>query len=213
MAVVDEAISPELTPLSISVQYPEEDAEIEREETVLKMAVAKPLFAFGVKDLSTFKTPLERAKHGISVTILNKLMFADSSDFYNKLYDQGLISDSFEAGFDLMRACAFNAIIGESETPEAVWQELCLYLEQIKQEPPAKEDFERIKRTMYADYIRGFESTESIASELMYNAMNGIDYLQYGELILSVTYEEIVALAKHYYENKHFAKAIILPIE
>ena len=112
-----------------------------------------------------------------------------------------------------MRACAFNAIIGESERPEVVWQELCQYLEQIGQTPPRKEDFERIKRSMYADYIRGFESTESIASELLYNSMNGIDYLAFGELILSVTYEEIVTLAQTYYKDKHFARAIILPIE
>lgn len=213
MAVVDEAISPEITPLQISVQYPEEDASIAKEETVLKMSVAKPLFAFGVKDLSSFETPLARAKHALCLNILNKLMFAESSDFYNKLYEEGLISDSFEAEFESMRSCAFNIIFGESEKPEAVWQALCEYLEEIKRTPPKEEDFERIKRSTYADYIRGFESTDSIASDLMYNSMNGIELLEYGDLILSVTYEEIAALAKSYYEDKHFARATVLPIE
>lgn len=210
LEVVNAVIPADTQPIAISRSYPEEDAEIEREETVLKMAVATPLFAFGVKDLETFRTAEDKLRHAVCMDLLNDLMFADSSDFYNKLYDKGLIS-SFSAEYEWMDSCAFNVIIGESENPEAVWEELCAYLEEMQRKVPSKEDFERLKRSMYADYIRSFESTESIASEVLYNAFHGLDFLQIGEVILSVTYEDIVALAKSYYTDKHFARAIVLP--
>lgn len=213
LAAVDDVLPDETEPVVIERKYPVEDASLYKKHTVLHMEVGKPLFAFGVKDLATFDDPKERAKHGIALDLFNDLLFSESTSFYTELYEKGLISDSFSAEYEWMNSCAFNAVSGESDRPEEVLAAVEKRIAACKTKPPAKEDFERLKKTVYADYIRSFESAESIASELIHGAFHGVDFLTLGDVIRSVSYDDILALAENYYEGKEIASVTILPVQ
>lgn len=211
MEVVDKMLPARSDAPEIECRYPEEDAQIAKEYTELHMSVSKPLFAFGVKDLATFTDPMEKEKHGICMNIVNRLLFSASSAFYTELYDKGLISSDFSAEYEWMKSCAYNIISGESADPEAVYAALREMLERVKENPPSREDFERVRKTIYADNIRNYDSTDDIASALVYSDYYGLELFASGDIVKNITYEEILELIRHFYDDKQFARAVILP--
>ncbi len=213
MEIVERNLPEHADTTEIECVYPDESAEIACAYAELEMEVAKPLFAFGVKDLSEFADARARAKHEVSVSLLNRLLFGTSSAFYADLYKRGLIADDFTVEYDSLRSCAYNMIYGESADPDAVYAEMMKLISALPSNPPRREDFERIHRATYAKYIKSFDSTEDIASELIHGASHGVEMMDMGDVIRGVTYDDIVALATTYYTDKTFTRAIIRPIQ
>ena len=86
-------------------------------------------------------------------------------------------------------------------------------MQSIPDNLPSKADFLRIKRAMYANYVRTFDSTESLAMALTDNFVNGTDLMTEGELIASMTYEEFAKFASAYFTDKEFALSVIYPTD
>jgi predicted Zn-dependent peptidase len=82
----------------------------------------------------------------------------------------------------------------------------------MKRCPPSKTDFERLRRCNYADYIRGFDSTEEIANSFLHYLFLDVDYLKVGELIAELTYEEVVELMREFYHADRFTLAVVAPL-
>jgi predicted Zn-dependent peptidase len=212
MSVVDRVLPKTVAPLSVEREYPDEDEKIALPYTEHYMSVSKPLFAFGCKDLASFKTPEEKVKHGILAEMLGKCYFSRSAPFFNRLYDDRLVSSDVQYSYDAMNSCAYLMISGESENPKLVYEKTLDLLKNISENLPPAEDFLRIKRVMYANFVRTFDSTEDLAYELTSSYFHGTDLLTAGEIISSLTYEEFIRFASSFFEDKAFALSVIYPI-
>jgi len=169
------------------------------------------LLAFGVKDITVFDNAGDRLRHGILAEMLGKCFFSRSSDFYNTLYDEGLVSKSMSYSFDVLNSCAYLMISAESENPKELFERTKSLLQNISENLPAEEDFLRIKRVMYANHIRSFDSTESIAFALTDSFISGCELFSAGEIIASITYEEFIHFASTFFVGKEFSLSVIYP--
>ncbi len=199
--------------LSICCEYPSETEEIEKEYTVFSMQIAKPLLSFSFKDVTQLETAKEKQRHAYAVNILLKLLFSRSSRFYNALYRRGLINDSFHAMYEWMESCAHVMIIAESAEPDSVFAEIEALLGHISEEMLSEEDFMRVQRAMYADSIKMLDSTEEIAYNITDAAIHGLNLWEAGEAIRSLSFGEILHLAKTYFNDKRFVRVVIQPSE
>ena len=68
-----------------------------------------------------------------------------------------------------------------------------------------------MKKTIYAEYIRDFDSTEEIANNLLTFSTLDVDILDVGDIIKSITYEEAVAAMQELFREEQFAMSTILP--
>lgn len=211
MRVVDAVIPKDADPSAIECRYPKEDARIATPYTELHMSVATPLFAFGVKDTTIFDTPAARVRYAVLADILGKCYFSKSSDFFNRLYDDGLIVKDIGCFFESLASCAYLMITGESERPMEVYEITKHLLQNISDNLPSEQDFERIKRVIYADTIRTFDSTESLAMALTECHLRGTEFLSDAAMISSITYEEFVRFATAFFEGKEFSLSVIYP--
>ena len=73
--------------------------------------------------------------------------------------------------------------------------------------------FARAKRTLYADFIYGFDSTEGIASSLMTTAMDGVGLFDLPKLDESITYEEVSALYSAVFRSAQYTLSTVTPSE
>ena len=68
----------------------------------------------------------------------------------DRLYDEGLINQTFGAEFNPQVDYGFTAVEGESENPQKVYD---IIIDMISKTQLNQEDFERIKKVVWGDYI------------------------------------------------------------
>ncbi|MBO5091697.1 MAG: insulinase family protein [Clostridia bacterium] len=211
-AICDKILT-EAEPFNIIRDTEDEDEprEVYIKRTVCKLDVAKPLFTIGIKDTSIPVDPKERAKKAYATEILDEILFSQSSEFYNTLYNQNLIAQDLSNGCEIGKNYSFNVISSESSDPDKVYSMFVDYIERVKKQGLDKEAFELSKRTVYASNIKSFDSVEDIGNNFIFNYFEGIDILDTPEIINSITYEYVTELLNEGFKEEYYALSIVEP--
>ena len=199
-------------PVKIIRSYPVEKPEVARAYSERRMQASKPLFAIGMKDTTLPDDGVGRMKRYAAFTILDDVLFGKSGGFYNKLYEEGLLSSQFDFGYDTSIGYAYNGVYGESSDPEAVLERLKAVCEAAKNGIPT-EDFERSKRALYASMVKGFDSTEEIANSLLSYDMIGGDIFAYTDILAGTTIGDVVEVARDIFRPEKFTMAVVKPLK
>ena len=172
----------------------EEPDGVVRAEIEEQMPVAKPLFDLGVKDTVIPKNAEERLRRDAAMTLLSEVLFSRSSPFFSRLFEEGLLTSSYSHGYSGTESFAFHSICGESDDPRAVRDRFLSYLDDVRRDGIPENDFLRARRSLVADQIRAYDSTEEICSNLLAFAQEGLDLFSYPALLSSVKKEDCLHL-------------------
>ena len=178
-----------------------------------KMQVAKPIVSIGIKDANISPDPHERLRRVAGANILCKILFAESSDFYLKLLDEGIITPSFDAGYSSSANAAYIMIFDETADPLLLKSKILEHIQESKARGLDRSAFEREKRAAYAAYVADFDSTEDIAFAMLSYADEGLDLFEYPEILNEVTFEYINELLGEMFSPEKFAVSAILPLD
>ncbi len=192
--------------------FDEEPANVSKTRITAKMQVAKPLFDIGIKDNRIPTEPYERLKKAAGMAVLNEMLFSKSSKIFNELYDEGLISNSFEYCYSISESFAFNELSGEANEPETVYGRIFDYIKDKQKTGLDKAEYERCKKVIYADFIKLFDNTEEIAYELMSYIFEGCDLFDYSEAVKGLTFEDVEDLLSVMFDEEFFAMSTVLPV-
>ncbi len=192
--------------------FPDEPEHVYQKEISQKLKVSMPLFAVGVKDTNQPETGKALAKKQAEYEIILELLFGKATDFYTELYENGLINSAFSTGFEAHTNFGFCEISGYSNDPDKVFEKITQRIEKAKSDGFSPEDFERTKRMLYALNIRIFNSTESIANEFISYIFSDFDMLDYPEVILGITYEDIEKRLRECFTEEKIVLSKILPM-
>ena len=213
LSVVDRAL-PEMTvttlPRRVLPRQTKACASVRIDE---RMPVAKPIFYLGFKDAGVSRDPMKRLTRDAAMLVLNEVLFSKSGDFYNRLFEENLLTPAFSAGYSIEEGFAFNCLSGESDRPDEVVERLFAYLETIKRDGISEDDLERCRRVLYADEVRGYDSTEEIALRMLSFAMDGLDPFLYPELIRAVTKHDVEKLLHEVFCKESLSLSVIRPTE
>ena len=189
-----------------------EPATVHRATVTDRGQVAKPIFSIGVKDVHIPTDPAERSKRDAAMDILSEMLFSESGELYNQLFDRGLISPEFSADYALTRDFGFLQISGEADDPEAVLREILDFLEKQRQSGLSKADFERTRRVEYAESIKGFDSTEEIANNLLSFVFEEAELFTYVELLKNMEFDYVQALFSEFFDPQRFTLSVVRPM-
>ena len=190
----------------------DEPKEVYKKRCSCNLAVAMPILAIGIKDCNISKDNVQRAKKFYACQILNEMLYSRTGELYNTLYNKKLISHSLGYEFEHDEFYSFNVISTESKDPEAVYEHFVEFIERTKKNGLDKEAFELSKRTIYASYIKCFDSTEEIAENIMTNHLENMDLFDIPEIIKSISYEYITELFNEFYKEEYYAMSVVNPI-
>lgn len=177
------------------------------------MQVSRPLFNIGFKDVQIPKSGAERQKKDAVMAILNEMLFSRAGALYNQLVEQEMISPALSYGYNISETAAYNSIAGEADDPQAVLEKIFEYLEQVTENGLSWEDFCRGKRVMYAEFVKTFDSTESIANNLFSFFCEDSELLSYAEILEQVTYEEVADCFQTAFCRENTSLSVIRPLE
>ncbi len=212
--VADRALPQNAKPVNIvrSDENSKERREVFSPLVEQKMNVSKPLFCIGIKDTDIPSDPAARQKKDAVMSMLDEMLFSRCSDFYNDLIDRQIITPSFSYGYTVSSSFAYNSLAGEADDPKLVWEELFKYLDKVRLEGLSQKDFERAKRVMYAEYVKLFDSTESIANTLLGFICDGADIFEYNDILRSVSFDDVKEAFKSSFDKECFALSVVYPI-
>lgn len=162
-----------------------------REYVEQSMQVSKPLFNIGFKDTDIPADPQERQKKDAVMSVLDEMLFSRSGEFYSSLFERALISPALSYGYTISETFAYNSLAGEADDPRLVLAETLKYIDTVRQAGLDRSEFERAKRVMYAEAVKLFDSTESIANTLFSFVCEDAELFEYIDLLVGVTFEDV----------------------
>ena len=175
-----------------------------------RMEVAMPMFSM------LFKCPHpgtgeEGIRREIIAELACEILFGESSELYQKLYEEGLIDTSFGGGFEVIDGCAMLMISGDSDEPQAVREAIIAQAAKLGREGVAKSDYHRMLRCALGSRIKGLDNFDATCFRLCAYHLTDFDYFDFPRIYESVTEEEIRTFLAEYVREDNCAMSIIYP--
>jgi len=166
-----------------------------------EMDVSLPIFMMGYKDNELLCDPVASSKKNLELKFLQEILFGESSFFYDKLYSEGLINDTFFNFYELERSFAFSAFGGESREPERVVEriEQCIY--DAKRGDVSESDFKRVKKAAYGEFVRRFNSVEGVCRLYTNGYLADISVVDYFTLYDKINLDGVLSQLKVFDES------------
>ena len=190
-----------------------ESKSVVREYTEQQMNVAKSMFCIGIKDTDISDDPLCRAKKDAVMAILNETLFSSAGRFYNDMFEKNIISPSLVSGYTITDTFAHFTVEGEADDPKLFLDEFKAYIECLKLDGIDRQDFERAKKVMFAEQVKGFDSTEGIGDAIFSCAYDGIGIFDYFEILNSISYDDVQNAFNSFFDHPSITLSVVNPIK
>jgi len=191
--------------------YPKEPDTIFRSNHKINLDVNEPLFLTGFKDIDVGYDGKALLKKEITTDLLLEIMLGRSSEFYERLYEEGLIDDRFSFGYDGHKDYGFCTIGGETRDPEKLHRELLEHISNTKAKGIDVNDFQRVKKKYMGDFISGFNSLEFIATNFVAYHHKNINMFDYLEVLESITLQDVTDRLNNFLDTSRNATSIVMP--
>ena len=188
--------------------YPKEPEEINKEKIEAVMDVNNPIFVIAIKD-KTLENETEQVKKHIAIEILLNIIVGKSSKLYKELYEKGIVMSPLDLDYEFSKQYSHIAISGQSNEPEKVMEELKKEIEKLKKEGLEKQQFERIKKKIYGDYITEYNDISGVARMLMADYFKGINSFEYIENHKQVTKEYAEKILREIFDENKMVISIV----
>lgn len=195
-------------PLEIKQFTTEEPEEISKNFTEKKLEVALPMFMFGFKVNPEHENII---KEEIAVDIALELLCGKSSNLYESLYEEELITSPIGTDITFENEYSFIAMSGESKNPELAIERIKEEIEKMKAKEIDSKEFDRIRKRLTGEFIRQFNSVDKIAHLFISNIMRGINIFDYVKTYNEVTKEDVENAIRKYFDMNKLAVSLVKP--
>ena len=177
--------------------------------TEWEMPVSVPLFNLGIKGNLPGKG--QRLRNRLIAELACDVLFGASSELYNRLYDEGLINDSFGGDYEFVPGAAYLLLSGESRDPKKVRDAVLAEAKRLAQRGIDQTMWERQVRAAYGAMVRRLNSLEEICIELAQSCFDGEDYLRFPEVFQSIEKRDVEELLSRWCTESRTALAVVQP--
>ena len=147
-----------------------------------------PTNILGFKEISSTTNYIKKL---ITFEIIRRLYFRATSDFYDMMYKRGIIDGSYYTeytnGFDY----GHYILVGDGEKFKYLPENLLDYYSKYDFNND-KENFERIKKSMYGNYVNMFNSIENISHLFVKLVKNNANLFDYFDEINKIQLDDVV---------------------
>ena len=187
--------------------YPEEAETIVQEKIEQNMDVSQPLFTIGIKDKVADNK--EKVRKHIAIEILLNMIIGKSSKLYKELYDEGLLFSVPSIDYEFSRGYAHILVTGQSPEPEKVYEKFKDTISKMKERSIDIEEFNRIKKRIYGEYVKEYNDTADIARMFLADFFKEINSFDYLEEIPTINEQYLEQILKNVFDDKKMIVSVI----
>ncbi len=184
--------------------FDSEPESIVDRERIMEMDVALPLFTMAFKDnpkRCAHQNPFGKdlIYREIAGNIAKNALFGRTSEFYEKLYNKGLINSEFYADYDIDRTYAMASIGGESPDPMEVRRCLEKTLAYHLKNGLPEESCERIRNSAAGRMFKRLNSPEALGKMFAVSYFAGINPFDYFQAYGKISYNDVQQVFEEIY--------------
>ena len=189
-----------------------EDMTCPRALAETETEVAMPLFQLGFKceDPGRGEPSIRQEFIG---DLAAEALFGESSALYLRLYQQGLIDNSFGGGFETVEGMAMLSASGDSPDPEAVQKAILAEAGRLIREGIDEETFLRMKRSTLGRRIRRLDSFDSTAFSVCACHFSGFDFFRFPEVYRTIEPAELTHFLQQTVQPSRMSLSVIYPLQ
>ena len=181
-----------------------------KKEAQQKMEVSMPQFLAGYKC-----EPPQSGREHLRLSILGDMvcdiLFGDSSPLYSRLYEEGLINNSFGGNFDILPGAAYLYVGGHTNEPKKVHEAVTAEAKRLAAEGIDEDFYQRIRRACYGQMIRGLNSFESIAISAAEGVFFDYNSYDFPEVVETITKADVEDFLRRNVTEERSAISLIYP--
>lgn len=209
LALCDEMLIPSENKELVSI-VPEEPDTVAAAYSEQQLEVAVPLFNLGYKAAPVDKSDMVRCE--VLSDIVLALLADETSDFYKRLYDEGLINSTFSSETFSGDGFFVPLFGGESREPKKVAELINEEIRRCRRDGFDKAQFEAIKKAYYGSLIRTLQSPESLATNLINTALRGTgSAFSVIETVAAVTVSDAESFLRERLDPDNCTLSVIMP--
>src|SRR3954452_8054522 len=196
----------------IKRKFEEEPQQAAEKKQVLQMNVQTSKTLLGIKALHVDQTGEVLLKNELTMNVLLDLLFGKSSKNYNKLYDEGLVDETFSYDYTQEQGFGFAMIGGDTGEPDKLADSLKQMLLGAKQGSVFNEEqLERAKKKKIGAFLRAVNSPEYIANQFTRYAFNDMNLFDVVPTLEKINLQDVQKLASEVISEERFSVCQVIP--
>ena len=191
--------------------FEDEPIEVASAKQVLKMPVQTSKCLVGFKTKNPNRSGKELLERELAINVLLDLLFGKSSENYEKLYNDGLIDDSFSYDYTEEYGFGFSMIGGDTEDPEQLSSRLKDIMLHFDINNIADDYLLRIKKKKIGSFLRALNSSEYIANQFTRYQFNQMNLFDIVSVLESIQKTQLQEAANDLFDEKCFTVCQVVP--
>ena len=189
--------------------YPNEPENIVQEKIEETLEVSQPMYTIGIKNQPIVHNEQEIIKQDVAIQIALEILIGRSSHLYKTLYDKGIIYGGVSYSHEFSTTYDHILISGQSGKPETVYEMVRQEIEELKKKGVSKEDFDRIKKKLYGEYVKEYNDVSDIARMFLADYFKGINSFNYLDEIANINVECVEQVLKNVFKENKMVISIV----
>lgn len=193
----------------IKAPIPKEQPQVVTKKTTVTLPVSMPKVTIGIKESNEPLQGDELLRRELIQQMIIDYLFSQSGPFYETLYQEQLIDDSFEYSTTVEPYYNFSLISSNTDNPEQLELTLKQLLFSTKTLQIDESTFKMMQHKKIGELLREMNSLEQIASQFLHYHFANIDYFELIPFVQSITLQEVNDYLKCWIEEDRLTTFII----
>ena len=177
----------------------------------LKMPVERPKVTIGIRGLADLPVGAAKLRYEDAISLGFALLFGETAPDFLRLYDQGVIDDSFGYNIEVQRDAYHVILAGETDDPESFEKALLSILTHATEKlQAASKTFELVQREAIGSTITAFNSLEAIANQFDDRLYGDATLFDEVGIVKSLTLDDVIAAMSSLIRPEAFSIQYIL---
>ncbi|MFJ7747746.1 EF-P 5-aminopentanol modification-associated protein YfmH [Peribacillus sp. NPDC097295] len=193
-------------------KFDKEPDTVAKDKDILKMNVQTPKVMIGIKATDVHQTGEQLLKRELATNIYLEMLFGKSSSIHERLYEEGLIDQTFSYDYTQEQGFGFALIGGDTANPEKLTKSLLDILELSKKGTGlSEESLQRTIKKKIGSFLRSLNSPEYIANQFTRYAFNEMNLFDVVPVLEKLTMEDIARIANDLISEERTTVCEVLP--
>lgn len=192
--------------------FPDNNGDIIAKSS-MRSAITRDKFVLGIKGLDVLPAEgKELLRYKTALNLLFQLLLGNTSQNYLKMYNDGLIDDSFGFEFSLDREFHFADFSGDTDQPEKAAEkvkEILLHFEEDQE--LSEENLTLLKKKMLGQYFQTLNSLEYIANQFTQSLFGNQTLFDLPEIIESIQLADVLKVGRSFIKEEAFSEFYMQP--